>query len=98
MAPKNEIPKIATRDGVVETTHSAGSETQRLHHVRLLTLGCVSRLRADLDRKGICSKRRILSSGRVLGGGSFGRGRSIICCATASTGEKSCTRASPIGA
>src|SRR5262249_19404781 len=74
MAPKNEIPKIATRDGVVETTHSAGSETQRLHHVRLLTLGCVSRLRADLDRKGICSKRRILSSGRVLGGGSFGRG------------------------
>src|SRR5215510_1139659 len=25
---------MATRDGVVETTHSASSETQRLHHVR----------------------------------------------------------------
>src|SRR5262249_16913413 len=41
---------------------------------RYLALGCVSKLRADLDQKGVRSKQRILTSGRVLGGGSFGRG------------------------
>jgi len=54
--------------------NASEAKTVQLIFQRYLTLGCVSRLRADLDRKGICSKRRILSSGRVLGGGSFGRG------------------------
>src|SRR5262249_59651836 len=50
------------------------AEMVRLIFQRYLTLGCVSRLQVDLDRKGIRSKQRILTSGRVLGGGSFGRG------------------------
>src|SRR5215831_17625847 len=41
---------------------------------RYLALGCVSKLRADLDQKGVRSKQRILTSGQALGGGSFGRG------------------------
>src|SRR3974390_3549321 len=39
-----------------------------------LVLGCVSRLRVDLEQKEIRSKQRILTSGRVLGGRSFARG------------------------
>jgi site-specific DNA recombinase len=54
--------------------NEAEAETVRLIFQRYLALGCVSRLRVDLDRKGIRSKQRILSSGRVLGGCSFGRG------------------------
>jgi site-specific DNA recombinase len=50
------------------------AETVRLIFQRYLALGCVSRLRVDLDRKGVRSKQRNLSSGRVLGGCSFGRG------------------------
>jgi site-specific DNA recombinase len=41
---------------------------------RYLALGCVSRLREDLEQRGIRSKQRILTSGEVLGGGSIGRG------------------------
>src|SRR3979490_1160727 len=37
-------------------------------------LGCVSRLREDLEQRGIRGKQRILTSGEVLGGGSIGRG------------------------
>src|SRR5262249_39462137 len=54
--------------------NASEAKTVQLIFQRYLALGCVSRLRVDLDRKGICSKRRILSSGRVLGGSSFGRG------------------------
>src|SRR5262245_41583928 len=50
------------------------AEMVRLIFQRYLALGCVSKLRVDLDRKGIRSKQRILTSGRALGGGSFGRG------------------------
>jgi site-specific DNA recombinase len=50
------------------------AETVRLIFQRYLTLGCVSSLRADLGRKGVRSKERILTSGRVLGGCSFSRG------------------------
>src|SRR5262245_15062846 len=50
------------------------AEMVRLIFQRYLTLGCVSRLRVDLDRKGIRSKQRIMTSGRLFGGGSFGRG------------------------
>src|SRR5262249_46741783 len=48
------------------------AEMVRLILKRYLALGCVSKLQVDLDRKGIRSKQRILTSGRVLGGGSFG--------------------------
>ena len=41
---------------------------------RYLALGCVSKLRNDLEQRGVRSKQRVLSSGQVLGGGSFGRG------------------------
>jgi site-specific DNA recombinase len=46
----------------------------RLIFRQYLAVGCVSKLQIDLDRKGICSKKRILTSGQVLGGCSFGRG------------------------
>src|SRR5271169_2993537 len=54
--------------------NEAEAETVRLIFARHLLLGCVSKLRADLDRKGVWSKQRILTSGRVLGGCSFDRG------------------------
>jgi site-specific DNA recombinase len=41
---------------------------------RYLALGCVSKLQQDLEQRGIRSKQRVLASGQVLGGGSFGRG------------------------
>jgi site-specific DNA recombinase len=50
------------------------AESVRLIFRRYLALGCVSKLRADLDQKDIRSKQRILTSGRVLGGCSFARG------------------------
>jgi Recombinase len=50
------------------------AERVRLIFRQYLVLGCVSKLRADLDRWGIRSKLRVLASGRVLGGCSFGRG------------------------
>ena len=46
----------------------------RLIFRQYLALGCVAKLRAELDRRGIRSKQRVLTSGRVLGGCSFGRG------------------------
>jgi hypothetical protein len=46
----------------------------RLIFRQYLALGCVSKLRADLDQRGIRSKQRALTSGRVQGGCSFGRG------------------------
>src|SRR5579863_7392933 len=54
--------------------NKAEAETVRLIFARYLALGCVSRLQGDLDRKGVRSKQRILTSGRVLGGSAFGRG------------------------
>jgi len=48
--------------------------TVRLIFTRYLVLGCVSKLRADLERSGVRSKRRILSGGGVQGGCAFGRG------------------------
>ncbi len=50
------------------------ADTVRLIFARYLALGCVSRLRADLQQRGVRSKQRILTSGRVLGGCAFGRG------------------------
>jgi DNA invertase Pin-like site-specific DNA recombinase len=46
----------------------------RLIFRRYLAVGCVAKLREDLDRRGVRSKRRVLTSGRILGGGSFDRG------------------------
>jgi site-specific DNA recombinase len=46
----------------------------RLIFQRYLALGCVSQLRDDLQQRGVLSKRRILTSGWVLGGCWFGRG------------------------
>ena len=46
----------------------------RLIFQRYLALGCVSQLRDDLRQRGVLSKQRILTSGRVLGGCWFGRG------------------------
>jgi site-specific DNA recombinase len=50
------------------------AETVRLIFRRYLALGCVSKLRIELHQKGVRSKQRILTSGRVLGGCSFARG------------------------
>jgi site-specific DNA recombinase len=46
----------------------------RLIFRRYLAIGCVSQLRKDLEQRGVRSKERVLTSGRVLGGCSFGRG------------------------
>ena len=46
----------------------------RLIFERYLALGCVSKLRADLEQRGVRSKQRVLTSGKVLGGCAFGRG------------------------
>jgi site-specific DNA recombinase len=54
--------------------NEAEAETVRLIFRRYVAVGCVSKLQIDLDRKGIRSKKRILTSGQVLGGCSFGRG------------------------
>jgi DNA invertase Pin-like site-specific DNA recombinase len=50
------------------------AERVRLIFRRYVVLGCVSALQEDLEQRGVHSKRRILTSGRVLGGCSFGRG------------------------
>ena len=50
------------------------AERVRLIFRQYLAIGCVSKLRADLDRRGVRSKQRMLTSGRVLGGCSFDRG------------------------
>jgi site-specific DNA recombinase len=44
----------------------------RLIFRQYLAVGCVSKLRMDLDQRGVRSKQRVLTSGRVFG--SFGRG------------------------
>ena len=54
--------------------NEAEAEIVRLIFDRYLALGCVSKLRDELDRQRVRSKQRILTCGRVLGGGSFGRG------------------------
>src|SRR5215470_3547010 len=50
------------------------AERVRLIFRQYLALGCVSKLRTDLDQRGVRSKQRVLTSGRLLGGCSFGRG------------------------
>src|SRR6266571_3459769 len=62
---------VKDRKLIVNVTEA---ETVRLIFERYLALGCVSKLRVDLDQKGIRSKQRILTSGRVLGGCCFDRG------------------------
>jgi len=54
--------------------NEAEAETVRLIFRGYLAVGYVSKLQIDLDRNAIRSKKRILTSGQVLGGGSFGRG------------------------
>ncbi len=46
----------------------------RLIFRRYLALGCVSKLRTELEQRGVRSKQRVLTTGKVLGGRSFGRG------------------------
>ena len=52
----------------------AEAETVRAIFQRYLELGCVRLLKAELDRSGILSKRRISRSGVESGGHSFSRG------------------------
>src|SRR5438067_1245547 len=46
----------------------------RLIFRQYLAVGCVTKLRADLEQRGVRSKQRVLTSGAVQGGCSFGRG------------------------
>ena len=46
----------------------------RLVFRQYLAVGCLAKLRTDLEQRGMRSKQRILISGRAQGGGSFGRG------------------------
>ena len=53
-----------------------GTEADLIRAVyrRYLVLGCVRRLKLELDQQGIRSKRRTGRDGRPFGGGSFSRG------------------------
>jgi DNA invertase Pin-like site-specific DNA recombinase len=55
-------------------TVPAEAEAVRTIFQRYLALGSIRALAADLDRRCIRSKRRQLSTGRSIGGGSFGVG------------------------
>ena len=52
----------------------AEAEAVRTIFERYLELGSIRMLAADLDHKGIRSKPRQLSNGRLIGGGAFGVG------------------------
>ena len=52
----------------------AEAEAVRIIFARYLELGSVAALADDLDRRGIRSKARRLSNGRIIGGGRFGVG------------------------
>ena len=54
--------------------NDAEADRVRLIFRQYLAVGCVAKLRAELDERGIRSKQRSLASGRVHGGGSFWRG------------------------
>src|SRR5438309_1003028 len=51
-------------------------EAQRVRTIyqRYLNLGCVAKLKVDLDRKGLKSKQRIAENGNRSGGTSYSRG------------------------
>src|SRR5438105_2637713 len=51
-------------------------EAQRVRTIyqRYLNLGCVAKLKVDLDRKGVKSKQRIAENGNRSGGTSYSRG------------------------
>jgi site-specific DNA recombinase len=46
----------------------------RLIFRQYLAVGCITKLRADLEQRGVRTKQRVLTSGAVQGGCSFGRG------------------------
>ncbi len=50
------------------------AQTVRMIFRRYLEVSSVRNLAGDLDRQGVTTKQRILSSGRVIGGGCFGVG------------------------
>ena len=54
--------------------NTAEAETVRLIFRKYLELGCVRRLKDDLDRSGVRSKRRISAKGARSGGQPFSRG------------------------
>ena len=54
--------------------NASEAKTVRLIYRRYLAAGSVHRLRGELERLGIRSKKRVLTSGRIQGGGSFDRG------------------------
>jgi len=54
--------------------NAAESKTVKLIFERYLSLGCVAKLRVELDRLGIRSKRWIAETGREIGGARFSRG------------------------
>jgi site-specific DNA recombinase len=54
--------------------NDAEADRVRLIFRQYLAVGCVAKLRAELDEREIRSKQRSLACGRVQGGGSFWRG------------------------
>jgi hypothetical protein len=56
------------------TVNDAEAETVRTIFRRYLELGSLGPLLADLRRQGITTKRRVLSSGKIIGGIPFTRG------------------------
>src|SRR5262245_2741009 len=70
------------------------AEMVRLIFQPYLALGCVSKLRVDLDRKGIRSSPPVACLAAAPSAGAL----SIICCGTAPTAARSCTGAALIQA
>src|SRR6266536_3249658 len=54
--------------------NEAEAKTVKLIFERYLELGCVRVLKAALDRLAVRSKHRVAETGRMIGGGPFGRG------------------------
>jgi DNA invertase Pin-like site-specific DNA recombinase len=54
--------------------NEAEADRVRLIFRQYLAVGCVAKLREYLEQRGVRSKQRVLTSGRVQGGCAFGRG------------------------
>ena len=76
----------------------AEAEAVRTIFQRYLALGSIRALAADLDLRGIRSKRRRLSTGRSIGGGSFGVGALAYLLKNRFTSERWCTAEKSIAA
>lgn len=78
------------------TINEAEARTVRWIFERYLKLGSVHAVMLELEAAAVRSKRRTTKAGAEKGGQAMDRGRCSTSCTTASTSEKSPTRAPAI--